>query len=92
MTKTELIEAIVKETKATKATAEKHLSVTLGAIQKAIRKGDSVNLIGFGSFSVVTRKARNGRNPQTGKPLKIPATKVAKFTPGKGLKEAAKRK
>ncbi|OYY07871.1 MAG: DNA-binding protein HU, partial [Rhizobiales bacterium 35-68-8] len=61
---------------------------TFEIITQALKKGEEVKLIGFGSFSVVTRAAREGRNPRTGKPVKISASKAPKFTPGKGLKEA----
>ena len=59
-----------------------------GAITKTLKKGDTVALIGFGTFSVSKRKAREGRNPQTGEAIKIAACKVARFSPGKGLKDA----
>jgi len=57
-------------------------------VSKALKKGQNVTLVGFGTFTVGKRKARRGRNPQTGKEIKIPAKKVAKFKPGKALKEA----
>ena len=62
----------------------------LAAITKALKKGDDVTLVGFGTFKVANRKARTGRNPQTGAEIKIKATKVPKFVPGKALKEAVK--
>jgi DNA-binding protein HU-beta len=73
-----------------KLAAAKSLDGFLTGISKALKKGDKVTLIGFGTFSVKKRSARKGRNPQTGEPIKIPATKVPKFTPGKKLKDAVK--
>lgn len=70
-----------------KVAAEKALNALVDGIRDALKKGDSVTLINFGVFSVTTRQARVGRNPQTGAELKIPARKVVKFKPGKGLKE-----
>jgi len=64
------------------------VDATLSAISDALGKGEKVTLVGFGTFSVLKRKARRGRNPQTGKTLQIPAKKVPKFAAGKGLKEA----
>lgn len=90
MTKTELIDKIASGAGLTKADAEKALNATLNAIKVALKKGQKVALIGFGTFSVAKRKARKGRNPQTGEELKIPSTKVPKFTAGKALKEAVK--
>ena len=66
------------------------ISAALAAIQKALKKGDSVTLVGFGTFSVSKRKARKGRNPQTGEAIKIAAKKVPVFKAGKGLKDAVK--
>jgi DNA-binding protein HU-beta len=74
----------------TKKEAEAALNTILETITKALKKGDKVTLIGFGTFSVTKRAARKGRNPQTGKEMKIAARKVPKFTPGKGLKTAVK--
>lgn len=92
MTKAELITAIAKEVKGTNAVAERHLNATLSVIQKTLKKGDSMPLVGFGTFSVVKRKARKGRHPRTGEALKIPASKVVKFSAGKNLKEAVDKK
>jgi len=89
MNKGELIEAIAKVT-CTKAEAAKALDTTLGAITKSLKKGNPVTLIGFGTFKVSKRKARIGRNPQTGKPLKIKAKKVPVFKAGAALKKAVK--
>jgi len=90
MTKAELIASIGKEAKISKASAEKALNATTSSITKALKKGDKLTLTGFGTFSVAKRKARMGRNPQTGKEIKIPATRVAKFKAGNLLKSAIK--
>jgi nucleoid DNA-binding protein len=74
----------------TKKEADVAISAALAAIQKALKKGDSVTLVGFGTFSVSKRKARKGRNPQTGEAIKIAAKKVPVFKAGKGLKDAVK--
>ena len=74
----------------TKKEAQEAVDCVLASITKALKKGDTVTLVGFGTFKVTKRKARKGRNPQTGEEIKIKASKVAKFTPGKSLKEAVK--
>lgn len=89
MNKAELIAEIAKAT-STKKDAEAALDAGIEAIKKALKKGDSVTLVGFGTFSVSKRKARKGRNPQTGEAIKIAAKKVAIFRAGKGLKDAVK--
>jgi DNA-binding protein HU-beta len=89
MNKVELINEVAKAT-CSKAEAGKAIDAFLGAVKKALKKGDKVSLIGFGTFSVAKRAARKGRNPQTGAPLKIAAKKVPKFTAGKALKDAVK--
>ncbi|MBD3242803.1 MAG: DNA-binding protein HU [Chitinivibrionales bacterium] len=86
MNKAGLIEAVAKDMKVSKATADKAVNSVLGTIKKNTKKG--VSLIGFGSFTVGKRKARTGRNPQTGAPIKIKASKVVKFKPGKAFKDA----
>ncbi|RMG59408.1 MAG: HU family DNA-binding protein [Deltaproteobacteria bacterium] len=88
MTKAELIAKIAEDAGITKAAAEKAVNSFIDAVTKTLKKGDKLTLTGFGTFSVTKRKARKGRNPQTGEVIKIKATKVPKFTPGKGLKEA----
>ena len=88
MNKSELIEIVAKETELSKAAAEKVLAAVIGAVTKAVAKGDSVTLIGFGSFKSSKRAARIGRNPQTGKELKIAATTVPRFTAGATFKAA----
>ena len=90
MTKTELIDAIATGTGLTKADAGRDLDTAMDSIKKALKKNQKVTLVGFGTFSVSKRKARKGRNPQTGAALKIPAAKVPKFTAGKGFKDAVR--
>lgn len=90
MTKTELIDAVAGQTGLTKADAGRSLDAAMDAIKKALKKNQKVTLVGFGTFSVSKRKARKGRNPQTGEAIKIPAAKVPKFTAGKGFKDAIK--
>ena len=90
MTKAELVANIGKEAKISKASAEKTLNAFTNAVMKALKKGDKLTLTGFGTFSVAKRRARAGRNPQTGKEIKIPATKVAKFKAGNLLKSSVK--
>ena len=85
MNKAELIEAIANTTKTTKADAGRALDATIEAVAKALKKGDRISLVGFGSFSVAKRAARTGRNPQTGATIKIKAKKVARFKAGKEL-------
>ena len=87
MNKGDLDEALVKVV-GKKKTASEALTCVLDTITGALKKGDSVTLVGFGTFKVSKRAARTGRNPQNGKPLKIKAKKVPKFTAGKKLKEA----
>ena len=88
MNKSELIEVVAKESDLTKAAAEKVLSATIGSVTKAVAKGDTVTLVGFGTFKSSKRAARVGRNPQTGKELKIAATTVPRFTAGAAFKAA----
>jgi DNA-binding protein HU-beta len=90
MNKAELVEAIATEAKLTKADAQRALEAFVNATTKALKKGDRVALVGFGSFSVAKRAARTGRNPQTGKEIKIAAKKVAKFKPGAELSSKIK--
>jgi DNA-binding protein HU-beta len=85
MNKAQLIDAIAGEAKLTKADAKKALDAFVTTTQKALKKGDRVALVGFGSFSVSKRNARTGRNPQTGKPITIKAKKVVKFKAGSDL-------
>ncbi len=86
MNKAELIELLSNETKMTKAQTERMLDATLETIKKTVKKGDEVKLVGFGTFTKAKRKARMGRNPQTGKSIKIPASWFPKFRPGAEFK------
>ncbi|WP_066570110.1 HU family DNA-binding protein [Snodgrassella sp. CFCC 13594] len=88
MNKSELIEAIAEEADLSKAAAAKALDGLMSAVTSALKKGDTVTLVGFGTFYVGERAARNGRNPKTGEPLKIKAAKTPKFRAGKSLKDA----
>lgn len=85
MNKTDLIDAMAKHAGITKAAAKKALEGALSEIGGALQKGDRVSLVGFGSWSVSERAAREGRNPQTGAPIKIEAKKVVKFKAGEEL-------
>jgi DNA-binding protein HU-beta len=87
MNKTELVKYIAEAAGFTQATAGKALNAVLEAIAASLKQGDPVTLIGFGSFSVVERAEREGRNPQTGKKIQIKARKAVKFTAGKDLKD-----
>jgi DNA-binding protein HU-beta len=86
--KSDLVEAIAKSADMPKAAAARALDATIESIKKALKKGDTVSLVGFGTFKVGKRAARNGRNPRTGATIKIKAAKVPKFSAGKGLKDA----
>lgn len=88
MTKQELIEKVAKQTGLSKAAANKTIDTIVESIKTTLKKGQKVTLVGFGTFSVSKRKARTGRNPQTGATIKIKAHKVPKFSAGKGLKDA----
>ena len=88
MNKSELVEIVAKEADLSKAAARKALEAVTAAIVKAVSKGDTATLIGFGTFKPSKRAARIGRNPQTGKELKIAATTVPRFTAGAGFKAA----
>ncbi len=89
MNRAELIEEVAKVT-STKKEADAAITAALAAITKALKKGDTVTLVGFGTFSVSKRNARKGRNPQTGEAIKIAAKKVPVFKAGKGLKDSVK--
>ncbi len=92
MTKADLVARIAKQSGLTKTDSEKGLNAFVETVKKTLKKGESVSLVGFGTFSVSRRKARKGRNPQTGKAIKIPSARVPKFKPGKGLKDAVNNK
>ena len=90
MNKAELVEEVSSETGLTKKASREAVDAMTSVITDALAREDKVTLVGFGAFQVMKRKARKGRNPQTGKELQIPAKKVAKFKPGKGLREAVR--
>jgi DNA-binding protein HU-beta len=90
MTKAELIGVIADEAGISKAAAAKALDAYTGAVTKELKKSGKLGLVGFGTFSVIKRKAREGRNPQTGKTIKIAAKKVVKFKAGKKLADKVK--
>ena len=88
MNKGDLIEAVAKDTKLSKAAAEKAINAVIGNMSKGLKKGGKVSVAGFGTFTVRKRKARMGRNPQTGEEIKIAASKTVGFKAGKRLKES----
>lgn len=90
MNKSELVDAIAASADISKAAAGRALDATIDAVRKALKKDDTVTLVGFGTFYVGQRAARNGRNPRTGNSIKIKAAKIPKFRAGKGLKDAVK--
>ena len=92
MNKTELVDSVAAKIKLTKKASKEAIEAIFASIEKELSKGGKVQLVGFGTFQVRARKARNGRNPQTGKPLKIAASKAPVFSAGKALKEAVNGK
>ena len=92
MNKADLIDRIASEASITKTQAGTAVETLVSSVTASLKKGERVALVGFGTFSVSQRKARNGRNPQTGSVIKIAARKVAKFTPGVELKKAVNKK
>ena len=90
MNKGDLIEYVAKDVKITKVQAAKAIDSLVEHVTKSLKKGERSSLVGFGTFSLSRRKARVGRNPQTGAPIKIPAKRVVKFTSGKVLKAIIK--
>jgi len=90
MTKEDLVNKIAKEAKLTKAQANKAVKAFFDGVSGSLKRGRKVSFVGFGTFSVARRKARMGRNPQTGAPIRIAASKVPKFKAGKQLREAVK--
>ena len=90
MNKAELIEEVAGQTGVTKRTSGKAVDAVVSAISDCLAGGEKVTLVGFGTFQVTKRKARVGRNPQTGESINIPAKKVPKFVPGKNLKNKVK--
>jgi DNA-binding protein HU-beta len=91
MNKGELIDKIAKDAKVSKVQASNALNSAIDGVVSTLKKGNKVTLVGFGTFSVSSRKARTGRNPQTGAPLKIPAKKVTQLVAGAELKKAVNR-
>ncbi len=92
MKKSELVTKMAEGAGLTKVQAEKALASFIAGVTAALTAGDKVTLVGFGTFSTINRKARTGRNPQTGKPIKIAAKTSGKFSPGKTLKDIAAKK
>ena len=92
MNKTELVAAIAEKTELTKKDSEKALKAFIDVVTEEVKKGEKVQLVGFGTFEVAKRNARTGKNPQTGKAIKIPACKAPKFKAGKALKETVNKK
>jgi DNA-binding protein HU-beta len=90
MNKVDLVNEIAKKAGTTKKTAEAMLDAFTGTVTKSVAKGEKVTLIGFGSFSTLTRSRRTGRNPRTGQTITIPAKKVPRFAPGKAFKDAVR--
>jgi DNA-binding protein HU-beta len=90
MTTGDLVAKMAKDAKVTKRAAEAALDSAIKGVKESLRKGKKVTLVGFGTFGVGRRKARTGRNPQTGQPIKIPAARVVRFRPGAELKKAVK--
>ena len=90
MTKEELVNKIAKEARVTKTQANKAINTFFDGVTSSLKRGRKVSFVGFGTFSVARRKARMGRNPQTGAPIRIAASKVPKFKAGKQLKDAVK--
>ena len=90
MTKAELIDKVASGAGLSKVDASKALDTTLNSVKGALKKGQKVTLVGFGTFAVVKRKSRKGRNPRTGDVITIPAAKIPKFTSGKALKDAVR--
>ena len=88
MTKSDLIELLASKADVPRPRAEELLNFVLDDVTQALKRGEKVNISGFGTFTVSNRKARTGRNPKTGEPIEIPATRSAKFRAGKVLKES----
>ena len=91
MNKAELIQRVAERTGLTKKDTEKAVNAIVETIEEALASGEKVSLVGFGTFEVRSRRARTGRNPQTGESIRIPASKVPAFRPGKALKDNVAR-
>ena len=92
MNKTELVAAIAEKTELTKKDSEKALKAFIDVVTEELKKGEKVQIVGFGTFEVAKRNARTGKNTQTGKAIKIPACMAPKFKAGKALKETVNKK
>ena len=92
MNKSELVDAIAKETGLSKKDSDAAVKAFVDTVTKSLKKKDKVQLVGFGTFETVKRAARNGKNPQTGATIKIPASVAPKFKAGKALKDAVNKK
>jgi len=90
MNKSELIQSVAESADISKAAADRAIKAMLDTVTEAMKSGDAITLVGFGTFSVRERAARTGRNPRTGDTIKIPASKTPVFKPGKALKDAVK--
>jgi DNA-binding protein HU-beta len=90
MNKAELVARIARDAGLTKSDALKAVDALVDTVTRALKKGDKVTLVGFGTFAISRHKARAGRNPQTGEPLKIPARRAPRFAAGKGLKDTVR--
>lgn len=90
MNKAELVEEVANQIGLTKKVSREAVDAIISAITDSLGREEKVTLVGFGTFQVMGRKARKGRNPQTGETIQIPAKKVPKFVPGKGLREAVR--
>lgn len=91
MNKTELVAAIAEKTELSKKDSEKALKAFIDVVTEELKKGEKIQLVGFGTFETAKRAARTGKNPQTGKEIKIPASVVPKFKAGKALKEVVNK-
>jgi DNA-binding protein HU-beta len=91
MTKEQMIERMAKEANISKRAANDAINALFGSVTQALKRGQKVSFVGFGTFTTTKRKARTGRNPQTGAMIRIPAARVPKFKPGKSLRDAVKK-
>lgn len=91
MTKEEMVAKMAKDAGISKKAANEALKTFIGSVTNALKKGQKVSFVGFGTFTTSKRKARTGRNPKTGMSIKIPAARIPKFRPGKSLRDAVKK-